>query len=290
MKRWLLPIADLPPQIIIILTVQRSGSTWLFDLLRAHPSIDIHPYSVIWDTIGCNGRRYPRDLSQGNDAQLNIEVKRGIWEKIPDFTITKVKPEKLHKISENSWFIEKLHPHFVNYDSQKFIQKINRLSKKNKVKLIYHVRSPQDSISSFLSYQKRNPNWYREMTGENLLKHMKFEYEFILDVSQKLNGIVTNYLDLKENTYQTVEKIINQLGSLGLYSSDLESDSFNLIPKMQASTSRDVRINSHTNHLFLGNKESEYKSTSDIQNILVSHKEYIDVIDQIYESIIKDRN
>jgi len=205
MKRWLLPIADLPSQIIIMLTVQRSGSTWLFDLLRAHPAIEIYPGSVIWETIGCNGRRYPRDLSQGNDANLNIEVKRGIWEKIPDFTVTKVKSEQLQKITENPWFIEKLHPHFVDYDSQQFIKKINRLSKKKKVELIYHVRSPKDSISSFISYQNRNPNWYRKMKREELIKHMKFEYEFILSVSQKLNGIVTTYLDLKENPYQTVE-------------------------------------------------------------------------------------
>jgi len=272
---------SLPSPILILLTIQRSGSTWLFDLLRAHPAIEIYPKSVIWDAIGFKGRRYPRDLSGGNNARLNVEVQTGNWEKIPDFTVINTDKNNLYFPFNNTCFIEKAHPHFFNYNSQYFIEKITSLSKKSKIKLIYHVRSPQEVIRSFISYQQRNPNWYPHLDNQKLLKHLELEYHTILNTARELDGLVTSYSDLQENSNYTFNKILNKIFDTN------KNNNTNLIEEMKKITSKKVRQSEHDNTPFLGFQECNNQLKINLEEVINSDKQKMNSMEEIFESILE---
>ena len=45
--------------VLLLICPQRVGSTWLFDLLRHHPAVEIFPSADVARRLGVSGRRYP---------------------------------------------------------------------------------------------------------------------------------------------------------------------------------------------------------------------------------------
>ena len=54
---------QVPPRVVVQMTLARSGSTRLFDMLRCHPDVFMEPSDRIWSELGLRGRRYPVGLS-----------------------------------------------------------------------------------------------------------------------------------------------------------------------------------------------------------------------------------
>lgn len=159
---------------LVLLTTQRSGSTWLFDLLRTMEGVSVHPSAKFWELLCLKGRRYPRDLSSECLDSIHtekIEVLPGQFEYItPRSTST------CDEVSDQ-YFIEKMHPHFINFKFRKFAKIVNK-NRLKEVKFLVHLRNPLDSIFSFMNYQKRR-NWYENYKGVGIVRLFQNDLLFI---------------------------------------------------------------------------------------------------------------
>jgi len=199
----------IPPRVLILLSVQRSGSTWLFDALRSHPAINIQKSAEIFSRLCKTGRRYPGDLSGiGKDL---FEVTTGTWEKIPDFKVKEGNNLVPPEILRNQYTIEKWHPFFFKHDFQTFLQNISELEKKAMVKFIYLIRDPKNAIISFLNYQKRNSSWNEHISHKKLPQHMKYMYDSLLRMAIERKGIIVEYEDMINDFHANAKKIFSFL-------------------------------------------------------------------------------
>jgi hypothetical protein len=279
---------DLPPYVLILITIPRSGSTWLFDSLRSHPAIYILPSGVIYTRLGLRGRRYPLDLSNGPLASVKIEVrpdsknKNKKWSKVPQFSIkngNKYVPEEALK---NSYAIEKCHPHFFDYDVSKFIGAINTLEKKVNFQIIYQVRDPEASLVSFFRYQRRNPSWYPNRSAEEVLIHLRRSYDAILEMASNRHGLIVDYGDIIKDFRGTILNILAQLWPGEIDTAD--GDQIDLVKLMKAATDREKR---KVGNKFLGKQGLVSGSSGEFDQFFLDNQQAIGRCYQSYRSLIR---
>jgi hypothetical protein len=193
---------------ILQITTQRSGSTWLLDLLRSHPDVTFTAHSHNLNKINEIWNRYPGGLTSENknNNQL-IEIRQGIYNFIPNFN------SKHITFFQTKYFIEKIHPFFFNFNIKNITNILKQLRNKfDNVKLIYQTRDPQSSLSSFVNYQKRDPTWAAHLkTNNDVLESYLSNLKSINDIQNYFPGIKILYKDLKEDTKSTLLKIYDYL-------------------------------------------------------------------------------
>jgi len=270
---------NIPPRILIMLTTPRSGSTWFLDAIRCHPSINFLPSAVIFPFLGMQGRRYPRDLSNGPDAVLDIEIKPEKYEKIPDFGTKFNFINEIPKgFADKNFFIEKCHPEFFNFDFSYFIRRINKLEDKNiNIKFIYLVRNPSASINSFLKYQGRNPTWYPNTKGSSLITYMQKSFMTILEIAKQQPGIIVDY----SNLIFCLETKLNQVYSYIWPNLTSEEHNFNLHISDNALEVTNRVKRSKTRTTFLGEKVGSVENKIEDLNSFSNKQK--DEIAKIYE-------
>jgi len=243
-----------PKKIVILLTIPRSGSTWLFDVLRCHPAVHIHPTAAIFKRLDLNGRRYPMDLSGGQQATQYVEVSLGHWERIPDFKINEGQKYVSPQLIQEPYAIEKCHPSFFDNDV------------------------------SFLQYQQRNLSWYARLNQGQVPKYLRQIYNSILEVALSHPGLIVDYSDLV-NDFQTV--VGKMLDYLRLDSIDIKNElRAELINLMAAKTDREKRKSEATD--FLGDKPGPVSySGGDFGSYFLRHKYELDRCYQIYNSLLQ---
>jgi len=199
---------NLPERTAILLTNPRSGSTWLLDVLRAHPRIGMMPRATVFRALRMDGRRYPLDLSAGPDADRRIEVRPGQWEAIPSFDADIAVPglEALPLCG-----VEKCHPHFFDHRVERFAGDLELLGRATRVRMVYQVRDPRSSIVSFLRYQQRNPSWNAERAPVEVVAHMHRIFQSMLEVARKVPGVSVDYADLKRDFQGVVAQLLEFL-------------------------------------------------------------------------------
>lgn len=219
-----------PQRLAILLTNPRSGSTWLFDAIRCHPAVAMHPTADIFTWLGMTGRRYPRDLA-GDDSQAEqIEVRPGEWEALPTFQL----PPALQATTLPTYALEKCHPHFFKHDVPGFVGKLRDLERRLTLRMLYQVRDPQASLISFLRYRERNATWNPHIGPDELPAHMRRIYESLLKTAQAYPGLIVNYDDLETDFAGTMTGIFRYLWA------DAEPDPV-LIAAIEAATGREQR-------------------------------------------------
>ena len=236
---------DCPPlgdTIVILLTNPRSGSTWLFDMLRTHPRIMMHPRYRIHPLLGLHGRRYPRDLSNGTDCSKRIEVLPEQWELIPDLSIDlPLSPD------DSPIHLEKIHPHFFHYDADALLGRINELRREHRVEFIYQVRDPKQTLVSFLEYKRRNPTWDNRTLPE-IATHMQRIFETMERVFQHIPGPTVEYSILSDHPERVVQRLFSFItGDHPLTDSQIE--------KILHATRRDKKAEGETS--FVGTTRSD---------------------------------
>lgn len=275
-----------PTKTLILLTIERTGSTWLSDAIRCHPGIKYWPTGIICKDLKLSKfRRYPMDLSNHKDGTETIEVSPGKWEKIPNFnkSLTRELDKKIQPTE--IYAIEKFHPHFFKFKPIEFIRSITHLENLGvEVKLIYLVRDPQAAITSFMNYQKRNQNWHKETTGKEIITYMQKKYKSILQISRYYPGLILNYADIKTNLEKTLQRVYHYLWP----HANLEEK--NLIVKVSQTaeelTSRLKRVQI-TNSPFLGKQEGEIKGTTEeYKDFFKANQNNIDECYQIYNKVL----
>jgi hypothetical protein len=188
----------LPENCLVLLTVPRSGSTWLLDSIRCHPKISFEPSSIIYDYLGLPGGRYPRGLSNGPDAAKEIEVFPNRGAQIPDFCVESLSAEDYQLLTGPVYAIEKIHPEFFDYNVKSFLNKSNELMEKSNfsIKFIYQVRDPEAVLTSFLNYKARDPKWYPDIAEKDAIPYLEKTYQGVLKMAQRKPGLIVDYRDL----------------------------------------------------------------------------------------------
>ncbi len=210
LKRLLFPL-PVPERVLILLTNPRSGSTWLFDALRCHPAIEMHPSAVIFERLHLSGRRYPRDLSDGPHATLRIEIAPQQWALVPCFSIADAGQYVSPEVLAQPYAIEKAHPHFFDHYVRGFVHDLKGLEHKATVKVIYQARDPRSSVVSFLRYKERNPGWNAHISPDEVFDHMARIFESMADTAAAYTGLVIDYSDLTDRFHETLADVFDFL-------------------------------------------------------------------------------
>jgi tetratricopeptide (TPR) repeat protein len=277
-----------PNKVLILLTIERTGSTWLSDLIRCHPAIKYWPTAVVCKDLNLPFfRRYPTDLSNTPDAREEIEISLGKWEKIPDFNILNFLPiEKKYTVYE-TYAIEKLHPHFFEFRVFSFLDNLIKLEESGtEVKLIYVVRDPQAALTSFLNYQERNPKWHRELNGETLVQYTLKQYRAIWELCRYKDGLIVDYSEIKIDSELLLKKIYSYLWP---YASSLDQKIIETVSKLAHKVTDRTKRVSITNSPFLGKKEGQIKGNynNSHANFFTVQEENINKCYNIYNKILE---
>lgn len=196
-----------PKDLLLLIAPQRTGSTWLLDLLRAHPGIDFWPTADIYTTLGIEGNRYPGHLANGASASLPVEMQHGTGAMVPDFNYRGIPPTNEHMS------VEKAHPAAFGFDASGFLSRVQdwRTSRASRVEMIYVVRHPADAIRSFLSYQKRADRWHTDIAPSEVPSYYLRSFETTADMIAREPGPVIIYEDLGENPVDIMRALYGHL-------------------------------------------------------------------------------
>jgi len=209
------PLNELPSLFIILLTIPRSGSTWLTDALRCHPAIEFLPSGSILKALDFNKKiwgRYPRDLSNTPNATQSIEITDGKWGHIPQFDVTNQLCECPEKFFREAFSIEKIHPEFFDFNTTAFLENLKKIEARGiKIRLVYLVRDPEASFTSFMNYQERNSSWNPKTRNDSLATYMLKTYDVILKTANSKEGLIIDYRDVKTNFPYILQKIYHYL-------------------------------------------------------------------------------
>lgn len=200
----------IPPRVVILMTNPRSGSTWLFDMLRCHPAIVMRPTVDSFRFLGMDGRRYPQDLAAAANDTQRIEVRPREWDNLPNFQLP---PEIFSEVADLPvWEIEKGHPQFFHFDVKGFVRRINALKILGcEVKIIYQVRDPLESMTSFLRYKKRNPEWFGHLPVNRVPTYHQRIFEGLYACAEAYPGLIVSYQELYNNPKNVLTDIYDYL-------------------------------------------------------------------------------
>jgi len=210
--------------LLLLLTHQRSGSTWLFDVIRSFPFIAMHPSYFFFSHLGAKGARYPVDLSRSLGDYVKspasesvIEIRPFFWRKIPRF-----KQICQCDISNIPFYwIEKIHPHFLSSDNNNL--KFDSLLRPN-IHIVLVIRSPLETAASFIAYQKRNTGWYKKINPSNIASFLISEYSMLLSIAKTGRAIVIRYDQIMSTFLETIFKIFRFI-----FSEDIINEHFRFL-------------------------------------------------------------
>ena len=114
---------DFPKNVLLLIAVHRSGSTWIMDSLRCHPCIYMEPTAIVNESLCLTGGRYPVGLADRPDALLPIVQNRirKTGAKIPSFHIGSREIQFPRNIANCRFAIEKVHPEFFDFQCEVFL-------------------------------------------------------------------------------------------------------------------------------------------------------------------------
>ena len=177
-------------RLLLLFAIRRSGSTWLFDLLRTHPAVRLEPTVRIWTRLGMKGGRYPDAFHHAEGASLPLEIAPGFGAAIPAFPRADVPSID----DAECWALEKAHPEFVGFAANGLVARIRNLRESGvEVEVVYCVRNPIDSMWSMAELKARNPNWYRALPVEQVPRHIAKSLGVLVDLNDLIGGSVIEY-------------------------------------------------------------------------------------------------
>jgi len=274
----------LPSRIAILITVPRSGSTWLSDALRCHPCIEYIERNTIYKQLGIRGRRYPSDLCNVPGAQQFIEVTPYVWDKIQRFDVPGDFGLNEMRSSFGQYAIEKIHPEYFDYDVSIFLSRVRSLQAKGvEFKFIYQVRDPIETFTSWLNYQIRNPAFNADIHDNILAEYMEQSYAAINKLTHENEGLVIDYSEMLIRPENVLFEMYNFLWP------ELSNVELEILTKTAKSgviaTGRSKRAS--LGSLFLGKKAGEpIKDIEKLNTFLEANQGDIKLCQDYYKSIL----
>jgi FkbM family methyltransferase len=194
--------------VVLLMTPERSGSTWFLDLLRCHPAALFLPAVDIFRELGVRGRRYPLHLSDGFGETLDIEAEEGVGAGIPAFTLRDVGTRPGSRLA-----VEKIHPSAIRFDVPGFVSRIDEMedATHKQIRCCYLTRDPVDSIRSFVAYKRREPGWGIDAPISSAPDLYLRSFEALVELISKRPGPVVRYERLAADPIQTVASVYQWL-------------------------------------------------------------------------------
>ncbi len=184
-------------RILLLFTIHRSGSTWLFDMLRTHPSVRVEPTTRVWTALGIDGWRYPGAFHHVDGAAVPLEIAPGLAAAIPAFPPAAI-PEGGIEEAER-WALEKAHPEFVGFRASRLAARVRDLRENGiTVEIVYGVRCPVDVMWSMAEYKSRNPKWYKKLPVGEIPRFVARSFEALAEARTLLGGSVIEYENLPD--------------------------------------------------------------------------------------------
>ena len=188
--------APTPANILLIISLHRSGSTLLYDIVRTHPATMIEPLARTWTEMGLTGRRYPAAFSNTPTADLAIEASLGMGAFIPS----------LPRFAGNlpavaaSWSVEKAHPQFYEFDGSTFatlLEAFEKASPGRRVFTAFGLRQPLNAMWSMVEYKQRDPRWYAFLSEADIPAFVLQSLEAMQELALLRPGHVVDIDQLK---------------------------------------------------------------------------------------------
>lgn len=183
--------------VVLLVTPQRTGSTWVMDMLRCAPSVVLLPTADLYRALGVSGNRYPGDLSR-SPRPFPIELRPNVGGTIP--ALEPPTGMRRPEARLDRYAIEKVHPTAVDFDAPGFVRRVERLADDldGNITLLYLIRRPADSIRSFISYQRRG-GWHQDVPRDGVVELYRRSYEVMAFVRKEFPGSVLSYDALRED-------------------------------------------------------------------------------------------
>ena len=179
-------------RVALLLTIHRSGSTRLFDMLRTHPGVRVPATMDVWRTLGLEGRRYPNAFSDTVDARVAIEVQPGRGALIPDLERAAV-----GEWTSDQWAVEKAHPQFFDFDVESFVTRAVAMQSSGiELMMTYQVRRPLDAMWSMVEFKRRQPTWYSWLETTEAPAWICRSLRVIAEVQERIPGHVVDFDDI----------------------------------------------------------------------------------------------
>ena len=187
-------------RILLLFTIHRSGSTWLFDLLRTHPAVRTEPTARVWTELGIEGWRYPRAFHHVDGARVPMEITPDLGAAIPDFPQAVV-PDVRHVDESDRWTVEKAHPQFVGFNAARLGGRIRNLRERGvEVEVVYGVRGPLDAMWSMAEFKTRDPAWYTFLPVEDVPRFIAHSLDVLAALHALVGGTVVEYETLPDGS------------------------------------------------------------------------------------------
>ena len=184
-------------RILLLFTIHRSGSTWLFDMLRTHPAVHVEPTARVWTALSMDGSRYPGAFHHTDGASVPLEIRPGWAAAIPAFPPAAI-PEGGIEEAER-WALEKAHPEFVGFEASQLAARVRDLRGNGiAVEIVYGVRCPLDVIWSMAEYKSRDPKWYKELPVGEIPRFIARSFEVLVEARTLLGGSIIEYENLPD--------------------------------------------------------------------------------------------
>ncbi|MEM9748145.1 MAG: hypothetical protein AAF945_15720 [Actinomycetota bacterium] len=205
-----------PDRLLLLVTIHRSGSTRLIDVIRTHPSVRLHPTAELWDRLGFEGRRYPVAFSDLPGPADLVEVDRDQVAAVPRLPTFDYAGR-----SSIRWGVEKTHPQFADFDADAMVDGIRRLEGDGVgVDVVFGVRRPLDAMWSMHEFKTRQPSWYARLETAAIPSWIERSLRVIRDVQTELGGLVVDHADLPDGaSLRSIASIVDP----GMSSDDVTS-------------------------------------------------------------------
>jgi len=148
------------------------------------------------------------------------------------------------------------------------------MKQRKNVNMIYKVRDPKETITSFMEYKKRNPSWDNR-DKNRIPTHIRRIFEPISEVSNYIRGHIVEYESPKGNFDKTIKSVFGYMFSV----SKLD---FSEADQMYEATSRDK--SEKTGDGFVGSQGSS-NYVSDYKSYFRKYKQEIDRCYNAHKSI-----
>ena len=271
-------IKSMPRKLLLIVAPHRTGSTWLLDQLRTHPLIAMHPGYEFYEALGMQGRRYPGALTvQSGRPSVPIEAQRNDGQLIPDNPCSIDVTHAVHSLGLASFAIEKVHPLFFGYDTKNLNDRISRLEEGGtQVKVIYLLREPEAAVRSFLRYQRRQPNWYKDLGTQAVMDLYVQSFKSIKYLAKIRPGRLYDYHDQLESAACLASTFSD------LWGSEHEGLWLQVAEQAKRATNRDDRAPSSAD--FFG-KKGEPETFPELEELLTEHAPKMEDCQRVYREL-----
>jgi hypothetical protein len=298
----------LSENLVLLVTMQRAGSTLLFDLLSEQPAFAMCASARFFALLGLYGSRYPHDLTLAVGPG-EIELKpRASFDSLQDLLNTgKLRGAALDLISPRwryrsldvaaaerldsekvagaiRWYVEKCHPEFYSFKAECVAARIAKLRENGiGVQVIYVVRDPHDALRSHLGYQARNPKWYPRfrLNNGNLVRYYRDSLKSMIALHERAGGGVLDYGDLIADQFSTVEALLAEISKEP--TSSLQEGA---IRRAMRKYERSSRTSRSVSPFFGSSEQCSQPASIRLRSVLARHAATAEECVQLYSALL----